>query len=144
MRTTSCGCRYAVDAINAVKAVKSSKLSFLDRDRVGMMGRSMGGNVTMNALVAQPDLVDAAVLYATTSSLAEENWRQFSQDAPDQQGDQPPDRADVRPARRQPEVLAGRIAPALPRPGDRAGPAAPRDGGRHLPAALGPLGHRVL
>ena len=77
---------YAVDAVNAVKAVKSSKLPFLDRDRVGMMGRSMGGNVTMNALVAQPDLVDAAVLYATTSSLAEENWRQFSQDAPDRQG----------------------------------------------------------
>jgi dipeptidyl aminopeptidase/acylaminoacyl peptidase len=75
---------YAVDAINAVKAVKSSKLSFLDKDRVGMMGRSMGGNVTMNALVAQPDLVDAAVLYATTSSLAAENWRQFNRDGDDQ------------------------------------------------------------
>jgi len=75
---------YAVDAVNAVKAVKSSNLSFLDKDRVGMMGRSMGGNVTMNALVAQPDLVDAAVLYATTSSLAAENWRQFNRDADDQ------------------------------------------------------------
>ena len=75
---------YAVDAINAVKAVKGSKLPFLDRDRIGMMGRSMGGNVTMNALVAQPDLVDAAVLYATTSSLAAENWRQFGRDGDDQ------------------------------------------------------------
>ena len=85
-RTTSCGCRYAVDTINAVKAVKSSKLTFLDRDRVGMLGRSMGGNVTLTALVAQPDLVDAAVLYASTSSLAADNWRQFSQDAEDRQG----------------------------------------------------------
>jgi dipeptidyl aminopeptidase/acylaminoacyl peptidase len=75
---------YAVDAVNAVKAVKSSKLPFLDKDRVGMMGRSMGGNVTMNALVAQPDLVDAAVLYATTSSLAAENWRQFGREGDDQ------------------------------------------------------------
>lgn len=75
---------YAVDAVNAVKAVKSSTLSFLDQDRVGMMGRSMGGNVTMNALVAAPDLIDAAVLYATTSSLAAENWRQFGRDGDDQ------------------------------------------------------------
>ena len=75
---------YAIDAVNAVKAVKSSKLPFLDKDRVGMMGRSMGGNVTMNALVAQPGLVDAAVLYATTSSLAAENWRQFNRDGDDQ------------------------------------------------------------
>ncbi len=75
---------YAVDAINAVQAVKGSDLPFLDKDRVGMMGRSMGGNVTMNALVARPDLVDAAVLYATTSSLAAENWRQFGRDGDDQ------------------------------------------------------------
>lgn len=77
---------YAVDTLNAVQAVKSSKLKFLDGDRVGMMGRSMGGNVTMNALVAQPGLVDAAVLYATTSSLAEENWDQFSRRSADRQG----------------------------------------------------------
>src|SRR5690349_10701834 len=61
---------YAVDTINAVYAVKRSKLDFLDGDRVGWLGRSMGGNVTLNALVAQPDLVDAAVIYASTSSLA--------------------------------------------------------------------------
>jgi len=37
---------YAVDTINAVKAVKSSKLRFLDKDRVGWLGRSMGGGVS--------------------------------------------------------------------------------------------------
>ena len=68
---------YAVDTINAVKAVKSSKLPYLDKDRVGWLGRSMGGNVTLNALVAQPGLVDAAVIYASTSSLAADNWKQF-------------------------------------------------------------------
>jgi dipeptidyl aminopeptidase/acylaminoacyl peptidase len=69
---------YAVDTINAVVAVKRSKLSFLDRDRVGWLGRSMGGHVTLTALVAQPGLVDAAVIYASTSSLTADNWKQFS------------------------------------------------------------------
>jgi dipeptidyl aminopeptidase/acylaminoacyl peptidase len=68
---------YAVDTINAVKAVKSSRLRFLDKDRVGWLGRSMGGGVTLTALVAQPGLVDAAVIYASVSSLAADNWKQF-------------------------------------------------------------------
>ena len=33
-----------------------------------MLGRSMGGGVTLNALVAKPGLVDAAVIYASVSS----------------------------------------------------------------------------
>jgi dipeptidyl aminopeptidase/acylaminoacyl peptidase len=74
---------YAVDTINAVQAVKSSRLSFLDRNRIGLMGRSMGGNVTLDALVAQPGLVDAAVIYASTSSLAADNWRRFYRRSPD-------------------------------------------------------------
>ncbi|SDR70004.1 Prolyl oligopeptidase family protein [Friedmanniella luteola] len=68
---------YTVDTINAVKAVKSSGLRYLDADRVGWLGRSMGGEVTLRALAAQPGLVDAAVVYASTSSLAAENWEQF-------------------------------------------------------------------
>ena len=68
---------YTVDTINAVRAVKSSKLRYLDGDRVGWLGRSMGGEVTLRALAAQPGLVDAAVVYASTSSLAADNWKQF-------------------------------------------------------------------
>lgn len=74
---------YAVDTINAVYAVKRSDLDFLDGDRMGWLGRSMGGNVTLNALVAQPDLVDAAVIYASTSSLAAQNWKRFYADSDD-------------------------------------------------------------
>ena len=77
---------YAVDTINAVKAVKSSKLKFLDKDRVGWLGRSMGGGVTLTALVAQPGLVDAAVIYASVSSLAADNWKQFSRRSEDRSG----------------------------------------------------------
>ena len=68
---------YTVDTINAVQAVKRSRLPFLDRDRVGWLGRSMGGEVTLRALAVRPGLVDAAVVYASTSSLAADNWRQF-------------------------------------------------------------------
>ncbi len=74
---------YAVDVVNAVRAVKRSDLPHLDGDRVGLLGRSMGGNVTLNALVARPGLVDAAVVYASTSSLAADNWRQFYQPSDD-------------------------------------------------------------
>ncbi len=74
---------YAVDVVNAVRAVKRSDLPYLDGKRVGLLGRSMGGNVTLNALVARPGLVDAAVLYASTSSLAADNWRQFYQPSDD-------------------------------------------------------------
>jgi dipeptidyl aminopeptidase/acylaminoacyl peptidase len=43
-----------------------------------MLGRSMGGGVTMNALVAQPGLVDAAVIYAGVSSSYLENVQHFT------------------------------------------------------------------
>lgn len=68
---------YTVDTINAVVAVKASKLKFLDRDRVGWLGRSMGGEVTLRALAVRPGLVDAAVVYASTSSLTADNWKQW-------------------------------------------------------------------
>jgi dipeptidyl aminopeptidase/acylaminoacyl peptidase len=74
---------YVVDTINAVKAVKSSKLPFLDKNRVGWLGRSMGGGVTLTALVVQPGLVDAAVIYASVSSLAADNWKKFSRPSED-------------------------------------------------------------
>ena len=65
---------YTEDVINAVHAVKESSLPSLDGDRVGMLGRSMGGGVTFNALVVQPDLVKAAVVYAPVSSDVVDNF----------------------------------------------------------------------
>lgn len=78
---------YAVDVINAVKAIKGSDLDYLDKDRIGYMGRSLGGSVTLNALVAQPGLVDAAVIYATTSSVARQNFRTFYLDGDSDRSD---------------------------------------------------------
>lgn len=67
---------YTRDAINAVASLE--KLPYVDGDRLAMMGRSMGGGVTMNALVTQPGLVDAAVIYASVSSAFLDNLDHFT------------------------------------------------------------------
>ena len=67
---------YAQDAINAVLALE--RLRYVDAGRTAMVGRSMGGGVTMNALVAAPGLVDAAVIYASVSSRHLDNLRRWT------------------------------------------------------------------
>jgi dipeptidyl aminopeptidase/acylaminoacyl peptidase len=69
---------YTVDTVNAVLAVKKSPLPFLDGERVGLLGRSMGGGVTYNTLVAQPGLVDAAVVFAPVSSRTRDNFERWT------------------------------------------------------------------
>lgn len=67
---------YTRDAINAVHALKAMRV--VDPERVAMLGRSMGGAVTMNAIVAQPGLVGAAVLYSSVSSDFLDNLRRWT------------------------------------------------------------------
>jgi len=68
---------YAEDILNAAVAVRASDLPFLDGERIGVLGRSMGGSVTFNALVARPGVFDAAVVYASTSTTAVENFNRW-------------------------------------------------------------------
>jgi dipeptidyl aminopeptidase/acylaminoacyl peptidase len=82
---TSLRLGYTVDAINAVHAVRRSRLPYLDGTRVGLLGRSMGGGVVYNTLVAQPGLVDAAVAFAPVSSDTVDNFERWTV----------PERADV-------------------------------------------------
>jgi len=72
---------YAKDAIAAVEAVKASSLPFLDARRIGLLGRSMGGGVAFNALVARPGLVDAAVTYDSVSTDAVDNYDRWTRNA---------------------------------------------------------------
>jgi dipeptidyl aminopeptidase/acylaminoacyl peptidase len=67
---------YTRDAINAVQSVK--KEAYVDPDRVAMLGRSMGGGVTYNALVAKPGLVRAAVVFAPVSSDFVDNFNRWT------------------------------------------------------------------
>lgn len=72
---------YTRDTIAAVEALRELP----EVGDVGMIGRSMGGGVTLNALVAQPDVVDAAVVYASVSSDFEDNYRRWTEPSrPDQ------------------------------------------------------------
>lgn len=68
---------YAEDAIAAVEAVKASRLPFLDGERIGLIGRSMGGGVAFNTLVARPGLVDAAITWASVSTNAVDNYQRW-------------------------------------------------------------------
>jgi len=70
---------YTRDAVNAVEALK--KLPYVDAERLAMLGRSMGGGVTMNALVTQPGLIDVAVIYASVSSRFLDNLNHFTRDS---------------------------------------------------------------
>jgi uncharacterized protein len=74
---------YTADVINAVGAIRRSDLPYVDKDRVGLLGRSMGGGVTYNALVVRPDLVDAAVVYAPVSSDTVDNFERWIRGEPD-------------------------------------------------------------
>ena len=68
---------YPADLVNAVAALKRAGLPFADTSRIGLFGRSMGGGVVLNALVARPRLAQAAVLHAPVSSLAADNYRRW-------------------------------------------------------------------
>ncbi|MBI3957122.1 MAG: alpha/beta fold hydrolase [Candidatus Kerfeldbacteria bacterium] len=74
---------YAVDAMNAVQAVRSSNHPKLDGNRIGMLGHSMGGGVTLTSITAKPDLINAAVLFAPVSSDAVDNFERWTTRRPD-------------------------------------------------------------
>ncbi|MEV0222492.1 alpha/beta fold hydrolase [Streptomyces sp. NPDC050704] len=68
---------YTEDVIGAVKALRASGRPEIDGDRIGLLGRSMGGGVVYNTLVVAPGLVDAAVVFAPVSSRPAENIDHF-------------------------------------------------------------------
>lgn len=69
---------YIEDVINAVVAVKKSDLPYFDKKNIGMLGHSMGGGVTMGAMVVRPDLVQAASLYAPVSAEIRDNFDEWT------------------------------------------------------------------
>lgn len=65
---------YAEDVINAIYALRETNFDFIDEERMGMLGHSMGGGIAQQIMVTHPDLVDAVMLYAPVSSDAYENF----------------------------------------------------------------------
>jgi dipeptidyl aminopeptidase/acylaminoacyl peptidase len=68
---------YTRDAIAAVKALRG--MPEVRDNQVALAGRSMGGGVVFNALVVDPDLVDAAVVWASVSTRYIDNFRQWTE-----------------------------------------------------------------
>ena len=52
---------YVIDVLNALAAVK--RLDYVDPDRIGMWGHSMGGYITLRAMVTDPS-IKAGVIWA--------------------------------------------------------------------------------
>jgi len=68
---------YAEDVIAGIEAVKKSELTFFDKEKIGMLGHSMGGGVALQIMTAKPDLVDAVVIFAGVSGRAIDNYNRW-------------------------------------------------------------------
>lgn len=74
---------YVEDVINAVYAVRASSLPYLDKERIGMFGHSMGGGIAQTVAVTRPDLVKAIALYAPVSMDYRDSYFKYMADNPD-------------------------------------------------------------
>ncbi|WP_215456177.1 S9 family peptidase [Streptomyces sp. ATCC 21386] len=74
---------YTEDVIGAALALRDSGRPEIDTDRLGLLGRSMGGGVVYNTLVVAPGLFDAAVVFAPVSSRPAENIDHFQRPGDD-------------------------------------------------------------
>lgn len=68
---------HDIDVLNCVMAIKRSKKSYFNKTKIGMLGHSRGGGITLNILVTKPDLIQAAVLYAPISMSAVDNYERW-------------------------------------------------------------------
>lgn len=59
---------YVEDVLNGISALKKANLPHVDTSRIGMLGHSMGGGVTLNIMVTKPDVALAYVLLAPINS----------------------------------------------------------------------------
>jgi dipeptidyl aminopeptidase/acylaminoacyl peptidase len=66
---------YAMDSANAILAARAANMPHIDTTRVGMLGHSLGGGVTLAVLTGRQDLISAAVLYAPVHA---DVWENFS------------------------------------------------------------------
>jgi dipeptidyl aminopeptidase/acylaminoacyl peptidase len=73
---------YTIDVLNALASVQ--RLSYVNPQAVGMWGHSMGGHVTLRAMVVNPD-IKAGVIWAGVLAPYSDllnNWRRSNRPAP--------------------------------------------------------------
>jgi len=74
---------YVLDIVNAALALRGSDLPQLDDARIGYLGRSMGGGIGYQAMVAFPYVFNTYVLYAPTSADYADNFNRWGRVAAD-------------------------------------------------------------
>jgi len=74
---------YTVDVIAAAKALRNSSISEVDVDRIGYLGRSMGGGIGYNVAAIAPNEFDALVLYAPVSANYVDNFNKWGRGNPE-------------------------------------------------------------
>ena len=74
---------YTIDVIAAARALRSSGLPQVDTEKIGYLGRSMGGGIGYNVATVAPNEFNAIILYAPTSANYVDNFNRWGRDNPD-------------------------------------------------------------
>lgn len=74
---------YTIDVIAAAIALKNSGIAQVDVNRIGYLGRSMGGGIGYNVATIAPNVFDAIVLYAPVSANYVDNFNKWGRGNPE-------------------------------------------------------------
>ena len=74
---------YTIDVIAAALALKNSEIAQVDVNRIGYLGRSMGGGIGYNVATVAPNVFDAIVLYAPVSANYVDNFNKWGRGNPE-------------------------------------------------------------
>ena len=73
---------YTIDVIAAARALRASGLPQVDTEKIGYLGRSMGGGIGYNVATVAPNEYDAIVLYAPVSANYVDNFNKWGRNMP--------------------------------------------------------------
>ena len=73
---------YTIDVIAAARALRALGLPQVDIEKIGYLGRSMGGGIGYNVATVAPNEYDAIVLYAPVSANYVDNFNKWGRDMP--------------------------------------------------------------
>ncbi len=65
---------YVEDVLNGISALKKSELSFLNREKIFMLGHSLGGGIALNVMVTKPNSAQAYALLAPINADYKKNY----------------------------------------------------------------------
>jgi len=73
---------YTIDVIAAARALRASGLPQVDTEKIGYLGRSMGGGIGYNVATVAPNEYDAIILYAPVSANYVDNFNKWGRNMP--------------------------------------------------------------